>query len=313
MCLRRVSSSRILVCSCGLQRSFERPSMILVTGGTSLIGSEVLRLLWRAGGPARALVRNPGRAQALPGITWVQGDLAKPETLASMFAGCTKLFLLTGNVENASDLQRHAIAAARQVGVAHVVKLSAFGASQHSNSVIGRMHHQIEKELQGSGLAWTMLRPHHFMQNLLSQADNIINDGVVYSSSGDGRIPFVDTRDIAAVAAATLTEPGHTGKKYVITGGEALSYRQATDILAGAICRPLRFSGGPVDEARARRTLAVQPTWLVDSLLAIAAYQRAGGPTETITSVVADLTGKPPRTFAAFARDHAVAFLPARD
>ncbi|TMB23138.1 MAG: hypothetical protein E6J65_14050, partial [Deltaproteobacteria bacterium] len=202
---------------------------------------------------------------------------------------------------------------ARQAGIAHVVKLSAFGASQHSNSVIGRMHHKIEKELQESGLSWTMLRPHHFMQNLLSQADNIINQGVVYSSSGDGRIPFVDTRDIAAVAAVTLTEPGHTGKKYVITGGEALSYRQATDILGEAIGRPLRFIDEPVDEARARLTRAGQPAWLVDSLLAIAAYQRAGGPTETITSVIADLTGKPPRTFAAFARDHAAAFLPGRD
>jgi uncharacterized protein YbjT (DUF2867 family) len=282
--------------------------MILVTGGTGLIGSEVLRLLSRAGVPARALVRNPGRAQALPGITWVQGDLAKPETLASVFAGCTKLFLLTGNVENASDLQRHAIAAARQAWVAHVVKLSAFGASQHSNSVIGRMHHQIEKELQESGLAWTMLRPHHFMQNLLSQADNIINQGVVYSSSGDGRIPFVDTRDIAAVAAVTLTGQGHTRKKYVITGSEALSYRQATDILGEAIGKPLRFIDETFDEARARLTRAGQPAWLVDSLLAIAAYQRAGGPTETITSVVADLTGKPPRTFAEFARDHAAAF-----
>jgi len=73
---------------------------------------------------------------------------------------------------------------------------------------------------------------------------------------------------------------------------------------------PARGSG---DEARARLTRAGQPAWLVDSLLAIAAYQRADGPTETITSVVADLTGKPPRTFAAFARDHALAFLPARD
>jgi uncharacterized protein YbjT (DUF2867 family) len=287
--------------------------MILVTGGTGLIGSEVLRLLSHAGVPARALVRNPSRGQALPGITRVQGDLAKPETLASVFAGCTKLFLLTGNVADAAELQRHAIAAARHAGVAHVVKLSAFGASAHSNSTIGRMHHQIEKELQESGMPWTMLRPHHFMQNLLSQADNIINDGVVYSSSGDGKIPFVDTRDIAAVAAVTLTEPGHTEKKYVITGSEALSYRQATDILAEAIGRPLRFIDEPVDEARARLTRAGQPSWLVDSLLAIAAYQRAGGPTETITSVVGDLTGKPPRSFAAFARDHAAAFLPARD
>jgi uncharacterized protein YbjT (DUF2867 family) len=146
------------------------------------------------------------------------------------------------------------------------------------------------------------------MQNLLSQADNIINDGVVYSSSGDGKIPFVDTRDIAAGAVVTLTESGHTGKKYVITGGEALSYRQATDILGEAIGRALRFVDEPVDEARARLARAGQPSWLVDSLLAIAAYQRAGGPTETITSVVADLTGNPPRTFAAFSRDHAAAF-----
>jgi len=282
--------------------------MILVTGGTSQIGGEVLRLLSHAGMPARALVHNPGRAQALPGITWVQGDLAKPETLDSVFAGCAKLFLLIGNVADAAELQRHAIAAARHAGVAHVVKLSAFGASEHANSTIGRMHHQIEKELQESGMRWTMLRPHHFMQNLLGQADNVINDGVVYSSSGDGRIPFVDTRDIAAVAAVTLTAPGHAGKKYVITGGEALSYRQATDILAEAIGRPLRFIDEPVDEARARLTRAGQPSWLVDSLLAIATYQRAGGPTETITSVVADLTGKPPRTFATFARDHAAAF-----
>src|SRR5713101_6336242 len=142
---------------------------------------------------------------------------------------------------------------------------------------------------------------------------HIINQGVVYSSSGDGRIPFVDTRDIAAVAAVTLTGQGHTRKKYVVTGSEALSYRQATDILGEAIGKPLRFIDETFDEARARLTRAGQPAWLVDSLLAIAAYQRAGGPTERITGVVADLPRKPPRTFAAFARDHAVAFLPGRD
>ena len=282
--------------------------MILVTGSTGLIGSEVVRLLSRAGVRARALVRSPSSQPDLPGITRVIGDLAKPGTLPSAFAGCTKVFLLVGNVENAVALQRNAIAAARAAGVTHVVKLSAFGASPHSNSLIGRFHYQIERELQETGLAWTVLMPHHFMQNLLSQARDIINEGVVYSSSGEGRIPFVDTRDIAAVAVATLTRPGHAGKKYVITGSEALSYRQATEILAQAIGRPLRFIDEPFDQARARLTGAGQPAWLVDSLLAIAAYQRAGGPTETITTVVADLTGKPPRTFAEFARDYAAAF-----
>jgi len=282
--------------------------MILVTGSTGLIGSEVVRLLSQAGVPARALVRSRSPQPELPGVTAVIGDLAKPGTLPSVFAGCATLFLLTGNGEDAATLQHHAIAAAREAGVTHVVKLSAFGASAHSNSLIGRLHYQIERELQESGLAWTMLRPHHFMQNLLGQADNIINEGVVYSSSGEGRIPFVDTRDIAAVAVVTLTRPGHAGKKYVITGSEALSYRQATEILGRAIGRSLRFVDEPFDEARARLSRAGQPAWLVDSLLAIAAYQRAGGPTETITSVVADLTGRPPRTFAEFARDYAARF-----
>jgi uncharacterized protein YbjT (DUF2867 family) len=215
--------------------------MILVTGSTGLIGREVLRVLSQAGVPTRALVRDLERGQPLPGINCVRGDLANPETLATSFPDCATLFLLTGNSENAAELQGHAIAVARQAGVTHVVKLSAFGASPHSNSMIGRMHYQIENELQASAPTWTMLRPHHFMQNLLGRADNIIDDGVVYSSSSDGRIPFVDTRDIAAVAVVTLTESGHAGKRYVITGGEALSYGQATAILGETICRPLRY------------------------------------------------------------------------
>lgn len=282
--------------------------MILITGSTGYIGSELVRLLSQARVPARALARNPGKGQKLPGISWVTGDLAKPETLPAAFAGCVKLFLLTGNVENTVELQHNAIAAARQAGIAHVVKLSAFGASSHSNSLIGRWHHEIEKELQESGLAWTMLRPHHFMQNLLAQAENIIHDDVVYAAAGEGRIPFIDTRDIAAVAVITLTQEGHTGKKYVITGSEAISYRQVTELIGATIGRKLRYVDESFDEARARLTKAGQPSWLIESSLALAAYQRAGGPTETITSVVADLTGKPARTFAEFARDHAAVF-----
>jgi len=171
-----------------------------------------------------------------------------------VFAGCSKLFLLTGNSENAAELQRHALTAARQAGSLRWLKASAFWRVAHSNSMIGRMHYRIETELQESGLAWTMLRPHHFMQNLLGQADNIIKDDVVYSSSGDGKIPFVDTRDIAGVAVVTLTHRGTPRRSTSSRGVKAISYRQATAILGQAIARPLRFIDEPFDEARARLT-----------------------------------------------------------
>ena len=282
--------------------------MILVTGSTGLIGSEALRRLSQAGVPARALTRDLKKTQKMPGVTWVAGDLGKPETLRAAFEGAKTLFLLTHYFEDMVELQHNAIAAARAAGVTHVVKVSAFAASDHSKAPIGRWHYQVEKELQESGLAWTMLRPHHFMQNLLAQAEYVIKEGVIYSASGDGKIPYVDGRDVAAVAVATLTTPGHVGKKYVLTGSEAMSYRQAAEIIGAVIGKPVRFIDESPDEARARRVREGLPPAVIESALAIAAYQRAGGKTVTITSTIAELTGRPPRTVAEFVREHAASF-----
>ena len=286
--------------------------MILVTGGTGGVGSELLRLLSKAGIATRALARHPQRAQALPGITWIAGDLSKPETLTSAFEGARTLFLLTSYYEDMVELQHNAISAARAAGVTYVVKISAFAASDHSRAPVGRWHYQVEQELQESGLGWTILRPHHFMQNLLAQAEYVRTEGVVYSASGDGKIPYDDGRDVAAVAFATLTQPGHLGKKYVVTGSEAISYRQAAEIIGAAIGKPVRFVDESPDEARARRVREGLPPAVVESALAIAAYQRAGGKTVTITSTVTDLTGRPPRTVGEFVREHADLFRGAR-
>ncbi len=282
--------------------------MILVTGGTGGIGSELLRLLSQAGVPARALTRNLQKARTLPGITWVVGDLARPETLTTAFEGASTVFLLTHYLEDMVALQHNAIAAARAAGVTHVVKVSAFAASDHSNAPIGRWHYQVEKELQASGLGWTMLRPHHFMQNLLAQAEYVIKEGAIYSPSGDGKIPYIDARDVAAVAFVTLTQPGHLGKKYVLTGSEAMSYRQAAEIIGAVIGKKVRFVDESPEDARARRVREGVPPAVIESILAIGAYQRAGGKTVTITNTVADLTGRPPRTVAEFVQEHAAAF-----
>ncbi|HXF28797.1 MAG TPA: NAD(P)H-binding protein, partial [Chlamydiales bacterium] len=201
--------------------------MILVIGGSGLVGGEILRLLSKAGITASGLVRNLQKAPRLPGVNWVEGDLAKPETLLKAFVGIKKLFLLSAISDDTVALQHNGIVAARTCGVEHIIKLSAFGATDHSKAPICKWHYEIEEEMQNSGMGWTILRPHHFMQNLLAQTEYIINEGAVYSASGDGKIPYVDARDIAAVAAVTLSKPGHVGKTYVVTGSEALSYRQA--------------------------------------------------------------------------------------
>jgi uncharacterized protein YbjT (DUF2867 family) len=227
--------------------------VILVTGGTGMVGGEIVRLLSREGVAARALFRDPQKAKNLPGITWVPGDLAKPETLPAAFVGAKTVFLVSSIGEDTKELQHNAIDAAREAGVEHIVKLSAFGATDHSNAPICLWHYEIEQEMKASGMEWTILRPHHFMQNLLTQTEYIINDGVVYSASGDGKIPYIDARDIAAVAAVTLTKPGHRGEIYVITGSEALSYRQATEIISKTISKPLRFVDESPDDTRARR------------------------------------------------------------
>jgi uncharacterized protein YbjT (DUF2867 family) len=282
--------------------------MILVIGGTGNIGGEVLRLLSQAGVPARALARNLQKAQKLPGVTWVAGDLARPATLTTAFDGAKTVFLLTHYLEDMVELQHNAIVAARAAGATHVVKVSAFAASDHSNAPIGRWQYQVEKELQASGLGWTMLRPHHFMQNLLAQAPYVIKDGAIYSPSGDGKIPYIDASDIAAVAFVTLTQPGHQGKKYVLTGSEAMSYREAAEIIGGVIGKKVRFVDESSEEARARRVREGVPPAVIESILAIGAYQRAGGKTVTITNTVAELTGRPPRTVAEFIQENASVF-----
>jgi len=249
------------------------------------------------------------KLRPMPGVTWVGGDLGKPETLGAPFQGIERLFLLTHYLEDMVELQHNAIVAARAAGVRHIVKVSAFAATPRSRAPIGRWHYQIEQEMEGSGMAWTILRPHHFMQNLLAQAEYVIKDGTVFSASGDGKIPYVDGRDVAAVAARILIAPDdHRGKVYVLTGSEALSYRQAAAIISTVIGKPVRFVDETQEEARARRVREGIPPAVIESILGIAAYQRAGGKTVTITSTIADITGRPPLTVAEFVAEHASSF-----
>jgi uncharacterized protein YbjT (DUF2867 family) len=287
--------------------------MILVKGATGDIGSKVLRRLSEVGIRVRALSRTPERGEALPHVEWARTDLAEPETLPAVFAGADRLFLLTGNVRSMTTLQKNAIDAAAAASIEHMVKLSARGAQPGSKSAIGRWHHEVETYLKDSGLRWTMLRPHVFMQNLLDQAPRIREDGELRAASGDGRIPFIDTRDIADAAVAALTEEDHAGETYILTGGAALDYDQVADIVGTAIDRPVRYVAESFEEARTRLQNEGIPGWLIDSRLALAYYQRADRETARLARGVFELTGHPPRSMIQFAYDYRNALVPTSD
>ncbi len=285
--------------------------LITVAGSTGTIGSELVRLLSGAGVDTRALHRDVRKTRALPHVTWVRADLDDTRGLRVALDGTHRLFLLTGNEPDFALTQIGAVRAAEELGVKHVVKLSALGASDHSRSTIGREHWAVEQALLGTRLQWTILRPHAFMQNWLGDvAESVRAESVIYAPIGDGRVPFIDTRDIAAVAAEVLLHAeAHVGKKYVLTGGEAVGYADLAGALSEVTGRTITYRPITLEEARARLAARGIAAAAIEPILAIAAYQRAGGPTATISPHVEQLLGRRPRTIRDFARDYASRFV----
>jgi uncharacterized protein YbjT (DUF2867 family) len=284
--------------------------VITITGSTGTIGSEVVRLLSGAGVDIRAVHRDVRKTRTLPNVTWVYADLDDVRRLSVALDGTQRLFLLTSNAPDFARTQIDVVRAAERLGVDHVVKLSALGASDHSTSAIAREHWAVEQALQSSRLKWTFLRPHAFMQNWLADvADSVRAEGVIYAPIGEGRVPFIDTRDIAAVAAEVLLHPeAHAGKKYFLTGGEAVGYGDLAAALSEATGRAVTYRPITMEEARSRAAARGVAAATIDAMLAIAAYQKVGGPTAIVSPRVQEILGRPPRTIGDFARDYAESF-----
>lgn len=276
--------------------------MILVTGATGTVGSEVVRQLVATGERPRALVRDPATARQRLGdqVEHVVGDLDRPETIAAALAGVDRVFLLTTQSSRQPEWERAVIGAAARAGVGQLVKLSVFRADEQSPLQVARQHGQAERVLAQSGLAATILRPVFFMQNLLA----MVHDGAIATAAGDGRVAMVDARDIAAVAVATLTGGGHAGKTYTLTGPEALSFYQVASVLSRQTGRPLRHVRVPPDKVRVALQGRGVAAWYADDMAKLHSML-AVGYEEVVTDDIHRVTGRPPRTLAQFAGDHA--------
>lgn len=276
--------------------------MILVIGATGTVGSEVVRQLVATGERPRALVRDPATARQRLGdqVEHVVGDLDRPETIAAALAGVDRVFLLTTQSSRQPEWERAVIGAAARAGVGQLVKLSVFRANEQSPLQVARQHGQAERVLAQSGLAATILRPVFFMQNLLA----MVHDGAIATAAGDGRVAMVDARDIAAVAVATLTGGGHAGKTYTLTGPEALSFYQVASVLSRQTGRPLRHVRVPPDKVRVALQGRGVAAWYADDMAKLHSML-AVGYEEVVTDDIYRVTGRPPRTLAQFAGDHA--------
>ncbi|HZI13461.1 MAG TPA: SDR family oxidoreductase [Myxococcus sp.] len=279
---------------------------ILVTGATGTIGGEVARQLIAAGVRPRLLVRTPAKAREFEGKADIaQGDLNDAASLERALQGVEKLFLVAAGVDG-QQLEVKAIDAAKKAGVKHVVKLSVFGAEQETLT-FARWHRPAEKHLEASGMAWTHLRPVNFMSNMFGNIDSIKGQGAFYAPTGDGKSSLIDPADIGAVAVKALTQPGHEGKAYTMTGPEALSGAEQAAILSQALGREVKFVDVPPEAARQGMAGAGMPGPYVEAVMDLLSHMKAGR-TAAMTDTVQQVLGRKAGTFADWARRNAAAF-----
>ncbi len=279
--------------------------MILVTGGSGLVGREVAsRLAGRA--PVRLALRDPARGVDRAGeAERVRFDFGDPETFKAALRGVGRVFLLRPPrlARPRRDFGPF-VAAMRQAGVTQAVFLSVRGAA--GNPLLP--HHGIEKLLEASGLPWTHLRPNDFMQNFATvhRAD-IRGRGEIWAPAGRGRTSFVDVRDVADAAARVLTEPGHERRAYTLTGGQAFDLDEVAALLTDVLDRPVAYRNPGIPAFLRHVREAGQPVALGLVMTGVYTVARLGLAAE-VAPDLERLLGRPPTALRSFIQDYEAAW-----
>ncbi len=283
-------------------------NQILVIGGTGTTGRALVEKLKENQANFKALVRNEEKAASL-NLTEDQkaiGVLGNWESVGKALQGTDTVFLLTGAGPSNVEDQNGLIDRAKASGVRKVVKISAVGANTGSEIHLADWHGQIEDHLKSSGMNYVILRPHSFMQNILMNLPTIKEQGVFYQSMGNGKIPFVDTRDIAEAAYCCLLSDEFNNGTYDITGPQALSYDEFASALSSATKKQISSVAIPPDAHNGAMRDAGVPDWLADDLTKMSSYWSQA--TLDPSSDYNKLTGKQQRTVQQFAGDYASYF-----
>ncbi|MGC4938371.1 SDR family oxidoreductase [Kribbella sp. DT2] len=262
--------------------------MIVVTGATGNIGRPLVRALAAAGEEVTAVSR---KAADLPaGVRHQAVDLADLD-----LTGANALFLLLPGGRSDAD---GFVAKAQAAGVRRIVLVSSQGVGT------GRHPAGTEDAVKASGLEWSILRPGGFQSNTLGWSQSVREHRTVEAPYGEIALPQIHPADIAEVGAVALLDPGH-GTTWELTGPEAVSPRQQTELIAAALGEPVQFVELTRESAR-ERFLRFLPEQVADSTLDILGY-----PTEVEQAVSGDVErvlGRPARGYADWLSEHLDAF-----
>ncbi|MFE6923018.1 NAD(P)H-binding protein [Nocardia sp. NPDC057663] len=278
--------------------------MIVVIGATGTVGREVVTQLVGTGAAVTAVTRDPGQAQMPRGTVVVGADPSVPSIPAETWDG-VEAVLLSSRAVTASAPE--ILSAAADHGARRVVVISASTVEYPAGEprfIAG--FRALEAAAEASGLTWTSLRCADFDANTLAWAPQLRGGDAVRGAYGKAATSPVHERDIAAVAVRTLTEHGHDGRRYVLTGPQSLTQHDKVHILGEAIGRTLSFLELAPEQVRAAMTAQGLPEEVPARLLgSLADYARTPGPT---TGTVEDLLNRPALDFAAWAAEHADSF-----
>ncbi|MEU6557712.1 NAD(P)H-binding protein [Streptomyces sp. NPDC046915] len=284
--------------------------MILVTGATGTIGSEVVRQLAARGEKVRALTRDPAAAGVPSGVEAAPGHHRDRASVEAAMAGAEAAFLVGVFGPDDAEHDRGLVEAAKAAGVRRIVKLSAIGTADPRYGVFGTWHRAGEDAVRASGLEWTILRPSSFASNTLSWAEAVREGTSAPNVMSDGEQGVVDPRDVSDLAVAALLGGRHAGRTYTLTGPETLSANRQAAILGEVLGRPVRLHELTPQQRREQLLASGLGEAYADSLAASARFIQEGG-NAVVYEDLREALGRPARTYREWAEDHKAAFAPA--
>lgn len=282
---------------------------ILVTGATGNVGSALINTLRQSVRAADVVAAVHAGGRAVDGVASRTVDFADVGSLQNAMDGIGTLFLLLPLAEPMVSWTKNAVDAAKKAGVKHIVRLSGVGAESNSPYVILSTHGEADDYVKASGLAYTILQPVSFMQNFVNyNSHSIKQDGAFYQAQADGKVSFIDVRDIGDVAAAIVQNPTpHRNKTYTLTGPQALSNEEVALKISDAIGAPVNYINVPPEAAIQAMQNMGMPQWTVDALASLNELIRKGHSSQ-VTGDVSTVLGRPARNFGDFAKEHASAW-----